>query len=192
MADFPPDDDVCGALEAHVRRFFADRHIEAFTWTVGPVLERNPHFRALRVAPERDGGLWTYVSVGGWAATEGAHSGLEFIVCTPYESPSAIELLAMTVHYHWGGRLGLGDTLAIGRPWLPGASCEHLLVSQPYPFGRDVELAHVGDLHVRFLWLLPITASERAFKISDGLEALETRFEAAGLQYWRVDRRSVV
>ncbi len=83
MADFPPCDDICGTLEGHVRRFFYGRDIDAWTWPVGPIFQQNPHFRALRVAPEHVGGPWTYVSTGGWAATADSGTGLEFILCTP-------------------------------------------------------------------------------------------------------------
>lgn len=192
MADFPPCDDVCGTLEQHVRNFFDRREIQSFTWPSGPILEQNPHFRALRVAPSNPQGLWTYVSVGGWAGTEAENVGTEFILCTAIEDIRAVELLAMTVFYHRGGKLGPGHTLPLGEPWMAGSLCDHFLVTLPYPFGPDLEIAHVGDRHVEFLWLLPITKAERDLKVADGLEALESRFEEAGLHYWEIDRTSIV
>ena len=192
MADFPPCDDVCGAVEEHVRRFFHGQQVEAFTWTAGPVLNANPHFRALRIAPAEPGGLWQYVSVGGWAAAEGQGRGLEFVISTLAETPRAVELLAMVVYYHRSGRLGLGHTLPIGEPWLAGSACDHLLVSLPYPFGPDLQTCHVGDRHVDVLWLLPITQAERDFKAAHGLEVLEQRFDQAALEYWDIGRKSVV
>lgn len=191
MPDFPPCDDVCGALEEHVRRFFEGRSIEVFTWPDGPIRDHNPHFRVLRVAPQTPADVWTYVSVGGWAATEG-NFGTEFLICTPSPEDRAVELLAMTVFYNRGGRLDVGHTLPIGEPWLPGSGCDHLLVSIPYPYGPDLRTCHVGDRHVEFLWLLPISEHERDFKVSSGLEALESRFEEVGLRYWQIDRLSVV
>jgi hypothetical protein len=190
VPDFPPCDDVCGALEEHVRRFFDGRTIEAFTWPSGPILAQNPHFRVLRVAPASPQDVWTYVSVGGWAAT-GDH-GLEFVICTPTSEDRAVELLAMTVFYNRDGRLGLGHTVPLGEPWLPGSRCDHMLVTLPYPFGPELQTSHVGDRHVDFLWLLPITEAERDLKASSGLEALESRFEEAGLEYWQIQRASVV
>jgi|SRR5215472_4833275 len=89
MADFPPCDDVCGAIEEHVRRFFGGQLVEAFTWSAGPVLSLNPHFRVLRVTPSNGGGLWQYVSVGGWAASEGLGRGMKFVISTPAETPRA-------------------------------------------------------------------------------------------------------
>lgn len=192
MPDFPHCDDVCGALEEHVRRFFSTREIEAITWTAGPILEENPHFRVLRIPPESPGEVWTYVSVGGWPGTSDQKHGLEFIVCTASAEARAIELLAMTVYYNRGGKLGLGHTLPIGEPWLPGSNCDNLLVCLPYPFGPDLETCHVGDRHIQFLWLLPISDAERAWKVSAGLEALESRFDEVGLRSWQVDRASVV
>jgi len=141
---------------------------------------RNPH------------GLWTYVSVAGWAATADSNYGLEFIVTAPTESQRLVELLAMNVYYHRGGKLGLGHTCPIGQPWLPGSRCDHYLVSVPYPFGTELHQCHVGDKHVDFGWLLPITQAERDYKVARGLDALETRFQDSRLRYWDVSRASVI
>jgi hypothetical protein len=65
-------------------------------------------------------------------------------------------------------------------------------VSLPYPFGPDLQLCHVGDRHVDFLWLLPITEQERAFKVAHGQEALEARFDEIGLRYWEIHRDSAI
>lgn len=133
-----------------------------------------------------------YVSIGAWAATEDANYGLEFILTTPFETDRAVELLAMNVYYHRDGRLGLGHTVPIGEPWLPGSQCDHWLISLPYPYGPNLQSCHVGDRHIDFLWLLPITKAEREFKIAHGLEALEQRFEDGDLRYWDVHRSSIV
>jgi len=138
------------------------------------------------------GGITVYASVGAWAATEDSRHGLEFVLAVPFETDRAVELLAMSAFYHRGGRLGLGHTVPIGEPWLPGSRCDYLLVSLPYPYGPELQRCHVGDRHVDFLWLLPITVAERDFKTTYGLEALEQRFEADGLRYWDVNRESVV
>ena len=182
---------MCGALEEHVRRYFADRTIEVFTWPTGPIRQQNPHFRVLRVAPATSADVWTYVSVGGWAATQ-ENFGLEFLICTAAAEDRAVELLAMTVFYNRGGKLDIGHTMPIGEPWLPRSECDYLLVSLPYPFGADLQTCHVGDRHVEFLWLLPISEAERDLKASSGLEALESRFEEVGLKFWQIDRASVI
>ena len=40
--------------------------------------------------------------------------------------------------------------------------------------------------------VIPITATERAYATERGLDALEQRFEEAGLEYWDPHRSSVV
>jgi hypothetical protein len=190
--DFLSADEVCDALAEHVRRYFGSRRVDVFTWTAGPIQAANPHFRVLRIAPREPNELWQYVSIGGWAATADQDHGLEFVLTSPYETPRAVELLAMIVYYHDGGRLALGHTAPIGEPWLPGSRCDHLMVSLPYPFGPALQRCHVGYRHVDFLWLLPITKAERDFKAANGQEELERRFDAAGLRYWEVERESVI
>lgn len=192
MTAFPPCDDVCGAVEEHVRRSFAGHEIETVTWSAGPITEANPHFRVARAAPASVGELWTYISIGGWAATGETSHGLEFLLSVEEPTPRAVELLAMTVFYNRAGRLGWGHTVPLGEPWLPGSRCDHFLLSTPYPFDPELERCHVGDRHIDFLWLLPITAMERDFKVTHGLESLEVHFEEAGLEYWQVDRNSTV
>lgn len=101
------------------------------------------------------------------------------------------ELLASVTHYHrTEQRLGLGHTVNFGKPWLPGSGCTYGLISLPYLDGPKLEV--LEELDVRFLWLLPITPAERDFKVANGLEALEERFEAAGFDYLDPHRRSVV
>ena len=117
--------------------------------------------------------------------------GAEFILATAEPTSRAVELLAMAVWYHRGGHLGLGHTMPIGEPWLPGSACDYFVISLPYPFGADLETLHVGDRHVDFLWLVPITEAERDFKVTHGLEALEQRFEDAALRYWDPYRSSL-
>jgi len=48
-------------------------------WSAGPIRDQNPHFRVLRVAPATSADVWTYVSIGGWAATDGDF-GPEFVI----------------------------------------------------------------------------------------------------------------
>ena len=102
------------------------------------------------------------------------------------------ERLAMTAHYHHTQTLGLGHTFPLGESWLPESTLNHALISLPYPFGEDLEVFNSNNDHVHFYWVLPITAEERAFKVENGLEALESRFEEAKLKYWDAKRRSAV
>lgn len=43
VADFPPCDDVWGAVEELVRRSFQGQQAEAVTWSTGPIVAANPH-----------------------------------------------------------------------------------------------------------------------------------------------------
>ncbi len=100
----------------------------------------------------------------------------------------ALELLTAAAHYHrTGARLGLGHTVSFGRAWQAG-SCTHGLVSLPYIDEPDLHWARERQC----LWLLPITEAERDFKRQQGLDALESRFEAASLDYLDPARTSVV
>ncbi len=101
-----------------------------------------------------------------------------------------VDVLAITAHFHQTGhRLALGHTVNFGTSWLPGSSCTYGLVSLPYLDGPALEVSEALD--VRFLWLIPITKAERDFKVRNGLEALEERFEAAAFDYLDPLRASV-
>jgi hypothetical protein len=58
--------------------------------------------------------------------------------------------------------------------------------------GPDIEVCCLRDEHVQILWLLPITSAEADFKKTNGIDALEEKFDEAAIEYWRIDRESVV
>jgi len=82
--------------------------------------------------------------------------------------------------------------IAAGEPWIGSSQCDHLLVSTPYTFGPDLEICNFPGGHIHVLWLLPITESERDYRMANDLESLEQSFENAGLEYWNVSRQSVM
>jgi hypothetical protein len=200
LNDMPPraatntveTDLIYSRIESHVRSFFIGHEITEWLWQRGRIEKVLHRFRVLRVAPGSKSRLWIYISLGAWEVTSVSPPGLEFMIFASQESPRHIELLAMTVNYHSKHTLGLGHTFPVGEPWLEGSQCDHMLVSLPYPFGRDLELCKVNGSHIHLFWLLPITSAERQFKSDNGLEALEELFENQTLEYWRVDRDSVV
>jgi hypothetical protein len=176
----------------HLRNFFRGHPAERTTWMEGPMVDIQPRFHVWQFAPGPRTRLWTYCSVGGWALAP-ANSGLiEFVLTADRQTSRMAELVTMLVHYHRDQNLGVGHTLPIGQPWLPGSKCDCFLISKPYPFGAELEVCTLGDRHVHFLWGLPITQAERAFVGTEGLEALEVRFEGARVNYWNVGRASVV
>lgn len=185
---------MADAVEMHVRRFFRGHPVHFHRWP-GPVETRLPGFRVMVVEPGPRTKLWTYVSMGAHQVRHDEHAW-EFFVLAQQPADAHVELITMTAHYHANSdptfRLGLGHTLPIGRPWLPGSSCDHLLVSLPYPLGPELERCNDGDGHVQVLWLLPITEAEREFKKAQGLEALEQQFDKARIEFWDPHRPSVV
>jgi hypothetical protein len=188
------DSERHAALRSHYESFF-DSAGRELTWpagSAGPAPHVVPGFRVLELPPNGETALWTYASMGVFASARGSDTPIEFLLMTERQTGRGVELLTMVVHYHLSQPLGLGHMLAIGEPWLPGASCDGFLVSLPYPFGPSFQRAPLGEGEAHLYWLLPITAAERRFAKAHGVEALEAEFERAQVGYWVPDRRSVV
>lgn len=180
------------AIEAHLRHGFPGQRVVVQGWRTDAMSA--PHVRVLRVDPESRGGLWLHVSSGASLPAEGsagAH-GSEFVLVTPFKTLRAVELLAMVVYFHGVQALSVGDIVSVGEPWLPGSTCDHLLVSNPYLLADELWRLPLPGRTVNFRWVIPITAGERAYAAERGLDALEQRFEEAGLEYWDPHRASVV
>ena len=90
----------------------------------------------------------------------------------------------MITYYHSNHNLGFGHTLPIGEPWLERSECNNWLISLPYPFGEELEIMSIENTHAHVAWLLPITDKERDYKMKNGLEALEQKFDDTALEYW--------
>lgn len=186
---------VYEALKRHLNLFWPERNKEEFQWAFGPTRVRLPRFRVVRVAPKESNEAWIYVSLGAWEAGSNEQTGLEFLITSPEETPRHIETLAMIANYHADPRfrLHIGDTPSIGHGWIEGSACDHLLVTLPYQYGPKFEICHVDNSrHVRFLWLVPITAGEASYVRDNGAEAFEARLEEAGLDVLDPNRQSVV
>ena len=182
--------DTNAAIGQHLRRFFAGHACEEYQWTLGPAAGELPRLRVVEFAPGPKTGLWVYATVGAWEARDGPR--LEFLIAASEQDQRHVELVTMAAWYHGRHGLGVGHTLPIGEPWLPESTCDFFLVSLPYPFGPKLEVCNFLDGHLHVLWLLPITAAEREFKVREGLESLEQRFDECGLEYWRPGRASAV
>ena len=191
-----PVTDVDGqsAIEAHLRHGFPGQRVVVQGWRTDAMSA--PHVRVLRVDPETRGGLWLHVSSGASLPTGAvgrpAPRGSEFVLVTPFKTLRAVELLAMVVYFHGVQELSVGDIVSVGEPWLPGSTCGHLLVSNPYLLADELWKLPLPGRTVHFRWVIPITAEERAYAAERGLDALEQRFEEAGLEYWDPHRASVV
>jgi len=189
--------DAQSAIEAHLRHGFPGQRVVVQGWRTDAMSA--PHVRVLRVDPESRGGLWLHVSSGASLPAEGSAGGSavgtqgsEFVLVTPFKTLRAVELLAMVVYFHGVQELSVGDIVSVGEPWLPGSSCGHLLVSNPYLLADELWRLPLPGRTVHFRWVIPITAKERAYATERGLDALEQRFEEAGLEYWDPHRASVV
>ncbi len=184
--------DAQSAIEAHLRHGFPGQRVVVQGWRTDAMSA--PHVRVLRVDPETRGGLWLHVSSGASVPAEpsGGPEGSEFVLVTPFKTLRAVELLAMVVYFHGVQELSVGDIVSVGEPWLPGSSCGYLLVSNPYLLADELWTLPLPVRTVHFRWVIPITANERAYAAERGLDALEQRFEEAGLEYWDPHRASVV
>ena len=171
------------ALMTHHQGFFAGHDITVRRWHEGPASQRLPAFFVHEVGPGPRYSGWTYLSVGAWSVVHDHQGhGLEFLVSAPRADPLLVELITMSVYYHAGPpqeHLDIGHTVPIGRPWLPGSPCDHLLVGLPYVFGPELEVCSWPGGDIRILELLPITKTERDYKAFHGAEALEQRLEEA-------------
>jgi hypothetical protein len=121
-------------------------------------------------------------------------NGVELHLLSPRADDGLVELLTVIAHYHrTEAQLDAGHTVNFGRPWLPRSRCSYGLISLPYLDGPSLEYLQVDDSRqIRFLWLIPITFEERAFKIRHGLDALESRFESLEFDYANPERLGVV
>ena len=135
--------------------------------------------------------MWTYATSG--MSLESDVEPIELHLFSRTESERHIELLTVVSHYHRTGiLLNEGHTVNFGEPWVPGSTCNHGLLSRPYLDGPDLEYLDFGNTRVRFLWLIPITQAELAYKKQFGLQKLEQEFESQSLDYLNPARASAV
>jgi hypothetical protein len=182
------------AMLAHLHDRFPGCEIAVLPPTLGPIGELVPNLHILSLTPGEGGRI--YATAGLWDATHHDGHGLELVLHAPAaDNKVHVETLTMVAYYHATGgdyTLGHGHTVPIGRPWVRGSQCDNLLVSLPYPWGPELETCHVPGGHIWVLWLLPITAAEKTFRHTHDLEALEQRFETAGIIPTDPGRKSVV
>jgi hypothetical protein len=181
------------AVEGHVRGFCAGHEVEVVEYDLGFGRRRAvPDLHVVVVGPGPRGRAWVYVTAGCWSAVNLDGHGIEFVMTSSRREPAVIHLMAMVAFYHASHHLDHWHTMPIGGPWLPDSTCDHLLVSLPYPYGPKLEVCQLPDGHARLLWLLPITAAEKAYRREHGTEALEQRFDEGGIDPTDASRGSVV
>ena len=184
--------DSARKVAAHALDYFNGHDAREKVWRGGPMARSHPSFSVLEFAPGPRSGLWNYVSVGALDFRPPNDTKLEFLLCADRSIERAVELVTMAAWYHETDGLGLGHTLPIGGGWVPGASCDHFLISLPYPYGPELEVVPINGEGARLLWLLPITGSERDYAATHGPEALEELLQSNSIEYWVPGRPSVV
>ena len=176
-------------IKEHYERLWGASESEY--WDKGPLRELPRRFSVLRFEPRAKRRLWTYATCG--MSLPSDSMPLELHIYSQRENRRLVELLAVVTHYHrTGSLLGLGDTVNFGEPWFDGSQCDHALISLPYLDGPDLEWLELGQVNVRFLWLIPITPLELEHKKRFGLESLEAQLESARVDYADPKRPSVV
>ena len=182
------------AIGRHITGWFGNGRVFA----VDPppdLAERVPGLQILEVAPSGMLDLYSYITLGCWQAVETLGVGTEFVFTVRQPDAAHVEAISLAAAQHCGtpeGRLDRGSIVPLGRPWLPGSTCDRLLVTLPYPYGPKFEYVRWRKFTARLLWLLPISALEAAFVAADGVEAFEARMESMGISFTDPARPSVV
>lgn len=186
--------DMNEAIGRHVTGWFGGNKVFAVD-PPAQLAERVPGLQVLEVAPGSMFDLYTYVTIGCWAAVETLGVGTEFVFTARRPDAAHVEAISTVAAAHCGtptGRLDRGSVVPLGRPWLPGSNCDRLLVTLPYPYGPKFEFVRWRRFTARLLWLVPITPLEAAFVAADGAEAFEARMESLGISFTDPSRPSVV
>ena len=170
--------EVRTALIAHVDRIWSRHDKELLEGDGWKVQRENERFRVCRIHPAKENPVdpWVYITQASRELTPPGTESLElFLISTIQEDLHADTVAEVCArHANLPGGVQPGMVISMGKPLLPGASVDHILVTLPYPYGpalEDVE-SPVGT-NIRVLWLLPITSAEAAFAQQHGCEALE-------------------
>ena len=146
-------------------------------------------FSVLEFPPSEKASCWIYATLG--MSTDTPDSLIELHVLSSKQDATLIELLTITASFHQNDALlGLHHTVNFGRPWQDDSACSFGFISLPYMDGEELEMFNFEGWHLHNLWLLSITESERDYKIENGWDALEQRFEDCGLDYLNPQRTS--
>lgn len=181
-------------IEEHYRTVWGNK-FERVLPTGGPYQEIHPEFCVLVFSDPGAHRMFGYATCGMSVGREaGENHGLETFVYSPIMDSQVVTVLTAVAHYHTRGvSLGLGQTVNLGLPWLYGGShCMYGYLSLPYLDGPLLEWGGEGTTRTRYLWLIPITKSERDYKKIHGAEALEERFEQGPFNHLDPWRPSVV
>ena len=175
------------------------QHLEEH-WGANPAKLKWPHdpqgkmldsFSVLEFPPNEHHSYWIYSTIG--MSLDSEENLIELHLFSTKQDFTLVKLLTVTASYHRNGaELGLHHTVNFGRPWQDDSQCNYGFISLPYLDGEALEIFEFGDEHLHNLWLIPITESERNYKIEQGWESLEEKFERGGLDYSNPNRDSCI
>lgn len=162
-------------------------------WYKGPIQKLNPDFSILEFAPSANRQMWTYATC--CMSDKNDVNPIELHLFSSKQDHGLVALLMAVAYYHHNdSKLNLHHTVNFGRPWQDKSECEYGLISLPYLDGPDLENLPIQSSAntVKCYWLVPVSKQEVEFKKRYGVEALEEKFEVAGLNYLKSGRASVV
>ncbi len=165
---------------------------EKLRFSRGPIQDLPTDFCVLRFKPSRSRKMWTYATCCMSQASDAVP--VELHIFSPYQSDDVLELLTSVAHYHRTGcLLGLGHTMNFGRPWISDSECDHGFISLPYLDGPKLEALTIDGRRIgSFYWLIPVTHAEVEYKITNGADVLEKKFDEAKFDYLNPNRASLV
>lgn len=148
-------------------------------------------FSVLEFPPSDKHDFWIYSTLG--MSIDNPEDLIELHVFSQQRDSTISELLTITASYHRNDTpLGLHHTVNFGRSWQSNSACSFGFISLPYMDDEDLEIFNFKGGHLHNLWLLPITEKERDYKIKNGWNGLEQRFEERGFDYLNPQRLSCV
>ena len=188
------DNPLVDSVRAHAAGCWPGARVEITRWTEGGLLENIVDLGVVRVTPSEEHAAAIYISAGAGAEPMEDGYGVEMFLLAPRDESQAVKLVSMAAHLHADPRypLSLGQVLEIGQPWLPGSTCQHLLVCLPDAFGPEFEWLSSRERTIRFVWLVPITAREAELARDQGYAALQEKLAAAQVDLGEPGRKSVV
>jgi suppressor of fused protein SUFU len=176
------------SVEQHVSGIWPDREV-----TARPSRDGTGSVRVLEVRPETADGGWAYVSAGAATAAPAVAGPSEFVILSPIASDEHIETLTKVAALNDGHGPGVAENtvVGLGRPWLPGSICDHLLAVPAYFLDEDQQRFTAGDVQVGLLWLVAVTPAEAEFARHAGGHGLFHELADADVDLLQIDRPSL-
>ena len=177
----------------HYKKNWSDQNPNIKIWEKGPMQKLKPDFCILEFPPYDSREMWTYATCGMSSLDSG--QPIEIHLFSSRRDDNLVELLTLVAYYHnTSDGLYLWHTVDLGKPWQDDSICSHGLISLPYLDGPDLENLYIPEVdeNLKFLWFIPITEEEVRYKVKNGVEALEEKFEEGELDYLNPNRKSVI